>query len=61
MNPKKHERPNEDEYIKHISVLSETVNTHLEKGLMENICVAPDTLLHLCEAYYEYKKLTQQK
>jgi len=61
MNPQKQEPQNEDEQIKHIAVLSATVTKHLEKGMMDNICVAPDTLLHLCEAYYQYKKLTQQK
>lgn len=61
MNPKKHEPQKEDEYIEHIAVLSATVTSHLEKGMMDNICVAPDTLLHLCEAYYQYKNLTQKK
>lgn len=59
MNPK--EQQNEDEQIKHIAVLSATVTKHLDRGIVENICVAPDTLLHLCEVYFEYKKLTKQK
>jgi hypothetical protein len=50
----------EDEYIRHIADLSATLAAHMEEGGNQTICVEPKTLLHLCEAYYEYKRITSK-
>jgi hypothetical protein len=51
----------EEEYIRHVAELSATLSAHMEEGGSQTICVDPKTLLHLCEAYYEYKRITSKK
>ena len=50
----------EDKYIRHIADLSATLAAHMEEGGNQTICVEPKTLMHLCEAYYEYKRIIAQ-